>query len=78
MAPGSLLQQISVSGGTELQDPRQRDARHHLRVRRVEAFPGRSPTSSGDLDGPQELEVLHDGQETQLSSSLLVSVPSPF
>jgi len=26
----------------------------------VEAFPGRSPTPSGDLDRPQEPGVLHD------------------
>jgi len=60
----------------ELQDLRQGDARYHPRAGRVEALSGRSSASSRNLDGPQELGVLHDGQETQPLPSLLVSVLS--
>ena len=76
MTPSGLLQQILVSGGTELQDSRQRDARYHLRTGRVEALLGKSPTPGRDLDGPQEPRVLHDSQETQPSPGLLVPVLS--
>jgi len=61
MTPGGLLQQIPISGGTELRDSRQRDARYHPCTRGVKALLGRSPTSGRDLDGPQEPGVLHDG-----------------
>ena len=76
MAPGGLLQQVPVSGGMELRDPRQRDARYHPCTGGVEALLGRSPAPGRDLDRPQELGVLHDGQETQSLPSSLVSVLS--
>ena len=49
MAPGGLLQQVPVSGGMELRDPRQRDARYHPCTGGVEALLGRSPTPGRDL-----------------------------
>jgi len=55
-----LNNDLAVLPSHDIQDPRQRDACHHLCTRRVEAFPGRSLTPSGDLDRPQELGVLHD------------------
>jgi len=76
MAPGGLLQQVPVSGRIELRDPQQGDARYHPCTGGVEALLRRSPTPGRDLDGPQELGVLHNGQETQSSPSLLVSVLS--
>ena len=60
MASSGLLQQISVFGRAELRDPCQGDAHYHPRTGRVEAFPGGSLTSGGDLDRPQEPEVLHN------------------
>ena len=74
MTSSDFLQQIPVPGGTELRNPWQRNARYHPCIGKVEALSGRSSAPGRNLDRPQELGVLHDGQETQPSPSLLVSV----
>src|SRR6266446_5977272 len=78
MAPRRVLLQISLAGRMQLRDPRQGNACHYLFSPGVETLPGRCGTSGGDLDRPQEPQVLHVGEAAQPSASAMVALPRPL